>query len=60
MASRLRGTSSKLVSYALLVQLGERTAVKRGRHWFESNTERFDSVLLGSESTVYLLSWWNR
>lgn len=39
-----------LVSYALLAQLGERTAVKRGRHWFESNTERFDSVLLGSES----------
>ena len=25
---------------ALLVQLGERTAVKRGRHWFESNTKR--------------------
>lgn len=39
-----------LVSYALLVQLGERTAVKRGRHWFDSNTERFDSGLLGSES----------
>ena len=43
-------TSQELVSYALLVQLGERTAVKRGRHWFESNTERFDSGLLGSES----------
>lgn len=50
MASRLRDTSFELVSYALLVQLGERTAVKRGRHWFESNTERFDSGLLGSES----------
>ena len=50
MALRLRDTSFELVSYALLVQLGERTAVKRGRHWFESNTERFASGLLGSES----------
>ena len=39
MALQLLGTSLELVSYALLAQLGERTAVKRGRRWFKSNTK---------------------